>query len=195
MTPIIVLFAVLVLFTAVAAYTDLSTGLISNRLIALGLLLALPLQLAVHFTVLRPPGDSAGSVLASALAYYGGGVVVCALAPLVLFRLNAMGGGDVKLLAMVGAFVGPTIGIEIELYAFVLTALFAGARLAYQGQLLKVLANSALLVTNPLRSKDRRRELPGELLTSLRFAPAVLVSTLLLTGLRVGLLQLQLGLS
>ena len=100
-----------------------------------------------------------------------------------------MGGGDVKLLAMVGAFVGPTIGIEIELYAFVLTALFAGARLAYQGQLLKVLANSALLVTNPLRSKDRRRRAARRALDLVEIRAGGIGVHATFDGLRLGLLR------
>ncbi|HMJ15384.1 MAG TPA: A24 family peptidase [Polyangiaceae bacterium] len=190
MTSVLLLYAALVSFTAIAAYTDLRTGLIPNRLIVVGLVLALPLHAAVHFMVLRAAGDADGTVLLRALGYYTAGVIGCGLVPFILFRYNAMGGGDVKLLAMVGAFVGPMMGIEIQLYAFVLMALFAGARLAYQGQLLKLLSNSALLLVNPLRAKSRRRAVPEELLTSLRFAPAVFVSALLLTGLRLGLSRL-----
>jgi prepilin peptidase CpaA len=193
MTPVLVLYGALVMFTAIAAYTDLRTGLIPNRLIVAGLLLAMPLHVAVHFLVLRAPLETDASVLLRALGYYVAGVIGCGIGPLVLFHYNAMGGGDVKLLAMVGAFVGPMMGIEIQLYAFVLMALFAGARLAYQGQLLRLLSNSALLVVNPFRAKDKRRVLPAELMTSLRFAPAVFAAALLLTGLRIALSRLGLS--
>jgi prepilin peptidase CpaA len=192
MTPLLVLFGALVVFTAIAAYTDLRTGLISNRLIVIGFLVALPLHLAVHFLVLRAPAESVGDVLLRAFGYYAAGVVACGLGPVILFRYNAIGGGDVKLLAVVGAFVGPIVGIEIELYAFVLMALFAGARFAYRGELLRLLSNSALLLVNPLRSKAKKRPVPDELLTSLRFAPAVFVAALLLTGLRIGVSRLGL---
>jgi prepilin peptidase CpaA len=193
MTPLLVLYGALVLFTAIAAYTDLRTGLIPNRLIVVGLALALPLHAAVHFLVLRAPGEAETTALLRAVGYYVAGVIGCGIGPLILFRYHAMGGGDVKLLAMVGGFVGPMMGIEIQLYAFVLMALYAGARLAYQGQLLKLLGNSALLALNPLRSKASRREIPTELMTSLRFAPAVFVAALVLSAVRIGLSRLGLA--
>jgi prepilin peptidase CpaA len=192
MTPVLVLYGALVTFTAIAAYTDLRTGLIPNKLILAGLSLALPLHVAVHVLVLRAPAEPESTVYLRALGYYLAGLVGCGIGPLVLFRYNAMGGGDVKLLAMVGAFVGPTMGIEIQLYAFVIMALYAGARLAYRGQLLRLLGNSALLAVNPFRAKERRRAVPAELMTSLRFAPAVFAAALLLSGLRVGLSRLGL---
>ena len=193
MTPLLLLFGALVVFTAIAAYTDLRTGLIPNRLLAAGFVVALPLHAAVHFLVLRAPQDPSSEVLLQALGYYAAGVGGCGLVPFVLFRYKAMGGGDVKLLAMVGAFVGPIVGLEIQLYALVMAALFAGARLAYQGRLLRLLANSVALVTNPIRPKSRRREVPQELMTSLRFAPAVFVAALLLTGMRLGMSRMALA--
>ena len=106
---------------------------------------------------------------------------MCAAAPLLLFRLGAMGGGDVKLLAVIGVSVGPYMGLEIELYAFVLLAVFAAARLAYHGELLRSLGNSVALVKNPFLPPQRRRQLPQELLTVLPFGPAVFVAALLVS--------------
>ena len=109
MTPLLLLFGAVVVFTAIAAYTDLRTGLIPNRLLLAGFILALPLHTAAHFLVLRASGEPASEVLLRALGYYGAGVGVCGLVPYLLFRYGAMGGGDVKLLAMVGGFVGPIV--------------------------------------------------------------------------------------
>jgi prepilin peptidase CpaA len=183
MLPLLLLFAALLMLTAVAAYTDLKSGEIPNRLIVIGLASALPLQAAVHYYAL-PAGDVSDALL-TALGHYALGFVVCGLAPLVLFRLDAMGGGDVKLLLAVGAFVGPMRGIEIQLYAFVLMSIYAGARLAYKGQLLRLLVNSALLAKSPFVSKEKRRPVPSELFTSLRFAPAVFAATALILGMQL----------
>ena len=108
----------------------------------------------------------------------------CAAVPLLLYRVSAIGGGDVKLLASVGVWAGPILGLQVELYAFVLAALYAPARLAYQGQLLRLLGNSAALIANPFLPKSRRKEVPQALLTELRFGPAVFAATALVALLR-----------
>lgn len=48
------------------------------------------------------------------------GLGICGGIMLVCFALFQIGGGDVKLIAMTGAFVGPEFGIEILLWTFVL---------------------------------------------------------------------------
>src|SRR5688500_12844249 len=88
MTPVLVLYGALVTFTAIAAYTDLRTGLISNRLIVAGLVLALPLHAAVHVLVLRAPAEPDSTVYLRAFGYYAAGVIGCGLGPLILFRYN-----------------------------------------------------------------------------------------------------------
>jgi prepilin peptidase CpaA len=53
------------------------------------------------------------------------GLLVCGLLMLACFVLFKIGGGDVKLMAMLGAFLGPERGLEALLWTFVLGA--AGA--------------------------------------------------------------------
>lgn len=185
MLPIALLFSALLLLTAVAAFEDLRSGEIPNRLIAVALLAAMPLHGFAQYSAM--PGASLRDVLLSTLAYSGGGFLVCGLTPLLVFYFDAMGGGDVKLLATIGAFVGPTLGLEIQLYSLVLAALYAGARVAYAGQLLRLLASSAALLANPLLPRAKRRRVPAELLQSLRFAPAVFAASLVVTLVRFGL--------
>ncbi len=48
------------------------------------------------------------------------GFLLCSVVMLVCFVLFQIGGGDVKLLAMAGAFMGPALGIETLLWTFVL---------------------------------------------------------------------------
>ena len=48
------------------------------------------------------------------------GLVVCGFLLLVCYVLLKVGGGDVKLIAMLGAFLGPERGIEAMLWTFVL---------------------------------------------------------------------------
>lgn len=101
------------------------------------------------------------------------GALLCALIPFVLWRAGAMGGGDLKLLVAIGAIVRPMVGIEAQFYAFAAAALIAPARLAWEGKLLKTLGNSLALALNPLLPKAKRREVPREAMTWLRFGPAI----------------------
>jgi prepilin signal peptidase PulO-like enzyme (type II secretory pathway) len=48
--------------------------------------------------------------------------VACGAVPLLLFRLKALGGGDVKLLATVGAQLGPLLGLQLSFAAFLVAA-------------------------------------------------------------------------
>ena len=174
----------LLLFTALTGFVDYRTGHIPNRLVAGGALLGLVLHLVVHFMFLRAPGQPSSELLATAAANMAMGVLACGLVPLLLFRAGAMGGGDVKLLAACGVWGGPILGLQVELYAFVLAALYAPARLAYQGQLFRLLGNSAALIKNPFLPKARRQEVPQALLTELRFGPAVFAAVALVTLVR-----------
>jgi prepilin peptidase CpaA len=101
------------------------------------------------------------------------GTFACALVPFIFWRHGAFGGGDVKMLAAVGALLMPLQGIEAEFYSLIAAAIFAPARLAWDGRLLQVLGNTVAIVTNPLLPKSKRRTLAPEMLTSLRFGPAI----------------------
>jgi prepilin peptidase CpaA len=112
------------------------------------------------------------------------GVLVCSLAPGVLYWKGGMGGGDLKLFAAIGALCGPTLGIEIQMYALVVAAILAPARLAYDGRLLRVLVGTLAVVLNPLLPASRRRALPPETLTSFRLGPAIFAGAVLSMALR-----------
>ncbi len=153
---------------AAAAITDLRTGHIPNAI-------TLPLlALGPALAAFEAHGRGASPVHAVLLA--GGGVLVCGFVPYVLFRLGGMFGGDVKLLAGVGAVLGPMLGLEAELDAFVAATIFALGRMAFHGQLFAVLGRSARLA---LRAVSKATEpVPQELMTVMRFGPAVFVGVL-----------------
>ena len=83
--------------------------------------------------------------------------------------------------SIVGAICQWVIGIEAEFYAFIAAALFAPARLAWEGKLLKTLGNTFVLVANPFLPKAKRKEIPSEAMTSLRFGPAIFAGALIAT--------------
>jgi prepilin peptidase CpaA len=174
----IVTLLVLGLFTGAAAFTDHRTGHIPNRLVAAGALAAIALEVASALRVASIAGQRIHLAIGSAAVTAVLGAVLCTVVPVVLFRAGAMGGGDVKLLGAVGIAAGPMLGLEIQLTAFVLGVLYAGSRVAYRGELVRLLGSSLALATNPMRSRENRKPVPAELLTSLRFAPAVFAATL-----------------
>jgi prepilin peptidase CpaA len=154
-------------FAVAAAISDRRTGLIPNRLIlaGLGAVVAAVLTLAAARGGLHAVG--------SALLVCGFGLLACGLPPLAIYMFRALGGGDVKLLAMCGAGLGPVIGLEAELYAFTLGALFGLARAAYDGTLFQTLLGSASLLTNPLLPKRYQREVSQGAMREVRFGPFI----------------------
>jgi len=160
-----------VLLTAVAAVYDLRTGQIPNWLTFGGSLAALGAQAvlgAIH-------GGCAGLGTGVAAAVFG--LIVCTAVPTIVFFRGGMGGGDVKLFAAVGALCTAHDGLLAESYSFVIALLLAPVSLAYQGKLLRTLANTALLATNAFRRPEARRVAPPEVLTWFRLGPAIFLGT------------------
>lgn len=175
MDSIRVFLVVSVVGAAVASVYDLRSGRIPNWL-SLGMLAVAPVA---HFVwAASAAGVHAGL---SELGWSLAGAVVCAAIPWLCWRTGSFGGGDVKLLAAVGAMCLPRIGMTVEFYSMIVGAVFALGRLAWNGALFRTLANSALLVVNPLLPKHRRRKLPVEAMTAMRFAPAVLGAVIVCT--------------
>ncbi|MTW14098.1 prepilin peptidase [Pseudoduganella eburnea] len=85
-----------------AAASDLAWRRVPNVLVLTGMLLAL----ALHWRL-----GGAGALLAQGLA----GASIGLLLFLPLYALGGMAGGDVKLLAMAGSFVGPWQALQVAL--------------------------------------------------------------------------------
>jgi prepilin peptidase CpaA len=160
--------------TAIAAASDLRTGEIPNWL-SLGSLLVAPfahiaVALGFHATGHQALIEGGSSLL---------GAIACSIVPAVLYRQDAIGGGDLKLLAAVGALLQPRLGLEAEMYSFFAAGLIAPAFLAYEGKLFRTIKNTVLLAVNPLLPKRKRRQVEPALLTWYRFGPAILIGTAL----------------
>ena len=155
--------------TAIAAVFDARTGQIPNWLTLPPLVVA-PLVWLAYGGLWRPDrGSFAGSLLS---------MFLCASVPLLLWRQRAIGAGDVKLFAGVGALVLLDTGISAVFFSFCAGALFALARLAWEGKLLQTLSNTFFLAINPVLPKKFRRSISHELMTKMRFAAAIFVGTL-----------------
>jgi prepilin peptidase CpaA len=160
------------IISTIAAAADLRTGEIPNWL-TLGALLVAPIAhvvfaVATHMTAHDALVEGGMSIL---------GAIACSIVPVILYRQDAIGGGDVKLLAGMGALLQPHLGLEAEMYSFFAAGLIAPAFLAYEGKLFRTLKNTVLLAVNPLLPKKKRRTVEPALLTWFRFGPAILIGT------------------
>ncbi len=162
--------------TLLAAIFDARRGTVP-RWVSLPSLLLAPLLHALAFAGKQAPFHLPGPVWGALLSVLG--AVLCASVPYLLFRLGWVGGGDVKVLASLGALLGPHAGLPAEFYAFVLAALFAPTRLAYQGRLFSTLGASALCLLGPLVPGRRANPAPDALWETLRLSPFVFLGTVL----------------
>jgi len=113
-----------------------------------------------------------------AAAFLGG------LVPYVLFRCGAMGGGDVKLFAALGAITGfdLLIGVEIQIAALLVALVTASGALAWKGRLLGTIANALVVGLGPLLPLHWRRMRCVELSTPIRMGGSIFVATGLFAG-------------
>jgi prepilin peptidase CpaA len=161
----------LVALTAMAAATDLWVHKIYNWTTYPGILLALVLR-----TLEEPWPDPSG--LEDSLK----GLAVCGGVMLVAFVLFNVGGGDVKLCAMLGAFLGFERGIEALLWTFVLGGAFALGLLIWRVGFWRLATSAArhafyslrLGTWQPLSAEERK-----ELEPPLYLAAAALVAVVI----------------
>lgn len=110
-----------------AAWFDLCSHRIPNGLVAAGMVSGLLLN------SLLPAG------LGLSTALQGMGLGLLLLLPLYLLR--AMGAGDVKLMAMIGSFIGPMAIVAVTLFTFVCGGVMALAVALQTGQSGRVFGN------------------------------------------------------
>lgn len=162
-----------VVIASLAAYTDVRRGLIPNALTVGGMLAGTVGHLTYGWYL---EGWRAGL---AALATSAAGALLAAVVPALLFLKGSLGGGDVKLFAALGACCQPLLGIEVQLYSFILAAAFAPARLAYEGRLFHVIGQTCLALCQRVWPRGPRRELPSETRYWMRLGPAVLGGVLI----------------
>ncbi len=173
LSPQLVFPVVALLASLACAVTDMRTGKMPN-VITLGTLAAAPL---LHFALAASSGGLSAGLLAAGTSVLG--ALLCTVVPAILYRAGGLGGGDLKLFAALGALLHPVMGIEAQLYACIAAALYAPARMAYEGRLFAVLGNTVALVANPLLPKARQRPVRSEMLTWMRMGPFIFVGVAL----------------
>jgi prepilin peptidase CpaA len=161
-----VVLVVAVAVALVAAVTDWRKGEIPNWL-TYGALVFGPV---LHVGRMLAANQAMESALTEG-GYSVAGAVVCALVPGMLYRQGAIGGGDLKLLAGIGALLQTMAGVEAEMYGFFSAALVAPAMLAYQGKLIVTIKNSFTIFTNLFVPEAKRRAVEETALSWLRLGP------------------------
>lgn len=158
-------------FTLVAAWTDLVWHKIYNTVTYPGIAVALVVNGLEH-------GWSEPAGLEDSLK----GLLVCGGLMLVAFVLFNVGGGDVKLLAMQGAFLGVERGLEAVLWTFVIGGAAALTIVFWKAGALRCLAGFARHVFWSLRlgrfqplAETERRLLEPPLYLAAAAVPAVLI--------------------
>ena len=113
-----------VFVTALAAWTDLRSGTIPNALTVGVLVLAPAAHVVYAWTALGMSGVESLQEGGFSLL----GAAVCGAVPAFLHRgWGAIGGGDVKLFAAIGALCHTMLGVEVQTLGFFVAALVAPA--------------------------------------------------------------------
>ncbi|HEV8039465.1 MAG TPA: prepilin peptidase [Bryobacteraceae bacterium] len=129
--PPVIFQIVLVLMVSIAAVYDIRFRRIPNWLVLMGLVLGLGL----NTFLLRWPGARASLL----------GIVLAFLIYFPLYLLRGMGAGDVKLMAAIGAIVGPANWFGIFIVSALLGGIVAVFLLLARGRLLNSLWNIGFL--------------------------------------------------
>jgi prepilin peptidase CpaA len=177
MDPVHVYLLATLAVALVAAGFDWRTGRVPNRLTLAAIILAFPLHGYL----------SGGTSLLDALKWPLIGAVVCALPPAIGWRLGWVGGGDVKLIAAMGALGGLSLGLECVFLGLLSASAYVMLRLAWDGVFLRTVGNGlAVAATRAVRSRTPA-EPRAELKSALRFGPFALAGTALSIALHGGL--------
>lgn len=139
-SPNSVAFALLTVLAAlllIAAWNDVKSYRIPNKLTFFGIAIGLLANTSL------PEGNGFASTLPGALGLFDAskGLIAGFFLLFPLYLLRAMGAGDVKLIAMVGAFLGASSVIAIGILTFLIGGLLAIALAVANGKFNTLLAN------------------------------------------------------
>lgn len=129
-----------------AAIIDLRSRRIPNLLIVAGLIAALLANLWLH--------SGAGWTT------WGLGMLTGFALFLPLYLMRGMGAGDVKLIAMVGAFLGPSATIRVALITFIVGGVLTLAVAARNGRLRLLLGNLRTMLMGSLIKSTVLHQMP-----------------------------------
>lgn len=160
------------LSVVVAASTDLTARRVPNLLIACGLIASLAVQISLS-------GPFTGFI-----HWITGALTGFAL----LFPVYLLGGtaaGDVKLLMMVGAWIGPDATLSVALVTFIFGGCWALALVVVRRRLVSFCTNVAWLLAALLcgrHTPGKPEHLPGGSVGTIPYAVSIAAGTLVVLG-------------
>lgn len=169
----------LVLLLLIAIMTDVHHHRIPNLLVLIGLIAGTAFQCLPYQEgeFLSATGPESGLVPALA------GIALGFLLPLPLYLLRAMGAGDVKLLMVVGAFLGPSQILGVLVLTFAAGGLLALLTLLYRRSFATLLTNLRfMLIAGAVRASGAEAPRIEPLQTTagrLPYAVAIALGTVL----------------
>ena len=173
---------VLGIFISAACAEDIKRKRVSNALL-LAMLCAGVFMNALD----SPTGSQGGSAfllgpVGAPLALLGGLVGLVLLFPLYLAR--SLGAGDVKLMAALGSFFGPTEIISLTLFILVTGGCFAAIRMVWIDKTRTALNHIAGVMTSVTSSNPQRFDPSTQSVERMPFVPAIATGVLIYAGWR-----------
>jgi prepilin peptidase CpaA len=167
----------LIVLVLAASLTDLAVRKIPNRLVLCGVFSAAVLHLASGHPF---------NLVSTGLA--GAALGLCVFLP--LYFLRGMAAGDVKLMAMVGAFTGPMLAFEIALATCCAGGVMALVMVAVNGRW-RDLASNLRALLRPLYMRlagmpYAKEPLPRASVGGMPYGPAIATATFLMLWIRHG---------
>ena len=158
--------AILIALLGVAAWFDIKSRRIPNWLVLTGLISSLGIQLLFS---------------SSGVSVWGLGILAGFGLFLPLYLVHAMGAGDVKLMAVVGGFLGPAAAVDVVLTTLVAGGVLAVAVALWNGALRHTLANVRFLMVDTmfktLHGGSARIDAPPTSTGNLPYAVAIAAGT------------------
>ncbi len=164
---------VAVVASVAGTVTDMKKGIIPNWITVPSMVIGL--GMAAAFNGWMGLGLSLLSTLATAMV------------PLLLFRFNAMGGGDVKLFAALGALLGIDLSLQVLMASFCAGAIYGIGLWIARGEL-KTRARIIAFKMVPIRIFKTLPDASSGEPTYIRFAPAILIGCVTTVALNLEVL-------
>jgi prepilin peptidase CpaA len=163
----------LLLLVSIAAVSDLASRRIPNRLLLAGL---------AYVLVLRLLSANPASSLLAALGGMGLGLAMF----LPFYLLRGMAAGDVKMMAVVGAFAGPGDAFQIAVLSWCAGGVMALLLVLLRGRLRLVLANLGIMLRGATPGAETTGSPAPTSAGSMPYGVAIAVGTVLVLARHYG---------